>query len=130
MLLKNTTRISLLNVCPNLIYDQSGPAVIKAKLVAPLILVNSAGQMIDRDGNNTNVYYSYLQPYLKANGHIKDCANDKKCKEFAETMKDVAWESDKTVVLKVPSRNTEKTSTYSYDVDNQDIHTPTDTNLI
>lgn len=37
-------------VCPNLVYDYGGVATVKARLTAPLILVDSAGQMIDKDG--------------------------------------------------------------------------------
>lgn len=53
--------------CPNLV-KVSGTTTIKAKQVAPLILVNTLGQMIDKDGNNTQIAYTSLQTYLKANG--------------------------------------------------------------
>ena len=49
---------------------------MKAKQVAPLILVNTLGQMIDKEGNNTQVRYNSLKPYLKLNGKIKDCGDN------------------------------------------------------
>ncbi|WP_250295652.1 hypothetical protein [Wolbachia endosymbiont of Oedothorax gibbosus] len=112
--------------CPNLV-KVSGADTIKAKQVAPLILVDSSGQMIDKDGNNTKIYYSSLSPYLNANGHIKDCAGDAKCKNFAEIMKKVAWDSDKEVLLTV-SGDLQKANPYYYD--NEDNSVSVDTNFV
>ncbi|WP_375603652.1 hypothetical protein NOX90_04035 [Wolbachia endosymbiont of Anurida maritima] len=113
--------------CPNLV-KVSGATTIKAKQVAPLILVNSLGEMIDKEGNNTKIYYSSLSLYLKANGHIKDCAGDANCKSFAEIMKKVAWDSDKEVLLKTVSGDLQKANPYYYD--NEDNSVSVDTNFV
>ncbi|WP_341808848.1 hypothetical protein [Wolbachia endosymbiont (group E) of Neria commutata] len=82
--------------------------------------------MIDKDGNNTQIYYSYLKPYLKPNGKIKDCAGDTKCKEFAEIMKKVAWETDKEVTLQQTPALKGEASSYSSSnyIEAQDSPTP------
>ncbi|WP_245970078.1 putative sodium/potassium/calcium exchanger [Wolbachia endosymbiont of Bemisia tabaci] len=113
--------------CPNLV-KVSGAATIKAKQVAPLILVNSLGEMIDKDGNNTTIYYSSLSPYLKANGHIKDCAGEANCKKFAEIMKKVAWYTNKEVLLKTVSGDLQGANPYYYD--NEDNYVSVDTNFV
>lgn len=107
-------------VCPNLISESKEMSDIKAKQVSPLILVNSSGEMIDRDGNNTQEKYSSLKHYLKSDGKIKDCAGDTECEKFAKTMKAVAWETNQAILVKT-SDNAEKTSAYSHDNESQDI---------
>ncbi len=114
--------------CPDLIRESDRTIVAKAKQIAPLILVNTLGQMIDKEGNNTQILYSSLKPYLKANGKIKDCGVDKKCEDFAKIMKKVAWDSDKEVLLKTVFDSTEKTNPYYYD--NEDSLVSVDTNFI
>ncbi|QEK90260.1 hypothetical protein CAI20_03625 [Wolbachia endosymbiont of Chrysomya megacephala] len=101
--------------CPDLIKDPSGASIVKAKQVAPLILVNTSGQMIDKEGNNTQVQYNSLKPYLKLNGKIRDCGNDQKCKDYNAIMEKVAWDSDKEVLLKAVFDNVQRTTPYSYD---------------
>ncbi|UIP91601.1 hypothetical protein IYZ83_005665 [Wolbachia pipientis] len=100
--------------CPNLV-KISGTATIKAKQVAPLILVNSSGEMINKEGDNTKVNYSNLLPYFKANGHIKDCTGDANCKSFIEIMKKVAWDTDKEILLKTVLGDTQGASPYYED---------------
>lgn len=87
---------------------------MKAKQVAPLILVNTLGQMIDKEGNNTQVHYNSLKPYLKLNGKIKDCGNDQKCKDYNAVIEKVAWDSDKEVLLKTAVNNTQEANPYYY----------------
>lgn len=112
-------------VCPNLV-KVSGTPTIKAKQVAPLILVDSSGQMIDKEGNNTQITYASLQPYLRSDGHIKDCAGDAKCKSFAEIMKKVAWDNDKEVLLKTVSDDVQKANPYYYGNEDNSISVDTD----
>ncbi|WP_338406686.1 hypothetical protein [Wolbachia endosymbiont (group A) of Longitarsus flavicornis] len=113
--------------CPDLIRESDRTIVAKAKQIAPLILVNTLGQMIDKEGNNTQILYGSLKPYLKANGKIKDCGVDKKCEDFAKIMKKVAWDSDKEVLLKTVFDSTE-TNPYYYD--NEDSPVSVDTSFI
>ncbi|WP_425383879.1 hypothetical protein [Wolbachia endosymbiont (group B) of Anania hortulata] len=114
--------------CPDLIKDPSGASIVKAKQVAPLILVNTSGQMIDKEGNNTQVQYNSLKPYLKLNGKIRDCGNDQKCKDYNAIMEKVAWDSDKEVLLKAVFDNVQRTTPYSYD--NEVSSFPIDNELI
>ncbi|MGL9758025.1 MAG: hypothetical protein ACR5LA_04105 [Wolbachia sp.] len=114
--------------CPNLIKVSGGASIVKAKQVAPLILVNNSGQMIDKEGNNTQVHYNSLKPYLKLNGKIKDCGNDQKCKDYTAIMEKVAWDSDKEVLLKTVFDNVQRTTPYSYD--NEVSSSPIDNQLI
>ncbi|MCA7010972.1 hypothetical protein [Wolbachia endosymbiont of Tribolium confusum] len=100
--------------CPDLIKNSNEASIIKAKQVAPLILVNTLGQMIDKEGNNTQVHYNSLKPYLKLNGKIKDCENDQKCKDYTAIMEKVAWDSDKEVLLKTAVNNTQEANPYYY----------------
>ncbi|UIP92664.1 hypothetical protein JSQ73_005890 [Wolbachia endosymbiont of Anopheles demeilloni] len=100
--------------CPNLV-KISGTAAIKAKQVAPLIFVNSSGEMINKEGDNTKIHYSSLLLHLKANGHIKDCAGNADCKSFAEIMKKVAWDTDKEVLLKTVFDDMQRASPYYED---------------
>ncbi|WP_241653924.1 hypothetical protein [Wolbachia endosymbiont of Nilaparvata lugens] len=88
---------------------------MKVKQIAPLILVNHLGQMIDKEGNNTQIHYNLLKPYLKANGKIKDCGSDHKCNEYIPIMEKVAWNSDKEVLLKTVFNDVQKTNPYYYD---------------
>lgn len=60
-------------VCPNLISESSEMPDTIVKQVSSLILVNESGQMICRDGSNTEEKYSSLKPYLRSDGRIKDC---------------------------------------------------------
>ncbi|WP_341820034.1 MULTISPECIES: hypothetical protein [unclassified Wolbachia] len=101
--------------CPDLIKDPGGANIVKAKQVAPLIIVNNAGNMIDKEGNNTQVHYNSLKPYLKLNGKIRDCGNDKKCKDYNAIMEKVAWDSDKEVLLKTAVNNTQEANPYYYE---------------
>jgi len=101
--------------CPDLIKDSGEASIVKAKQVAPLIIVNNAGNMIDREGNNTQIHYNLLKPYLKLNGKIKDCGNDQKCKDYTSIMEKVAWDSDKEVLLKTVFDNVQRTTPYYYD---------------
>ncbi|WP_143696875.1 hypothetical protein, partial [Wolbachia endosymbiont of Culex molestus] len=114
--------------CPDLIKDPSAASIVKAKQVAPLILVNTSGQMIDKEGNNTQVQYNSLKPYLKLNGKIRDCGNDQKCKDYNAIMEKVAWDSDKEVLLKAVFDNVQRTTPYSYD--NEVSSFPIDNELI
>ncbi len=114
--------------CPDLIKDSGGASIVKAKQVAPLIIVNNAGNMIDKEGNNTQVHYNSLKPYLKLNGKIKDCGNDQKCKDYNAIMEKVAWDSDKEVLLKAVFDNVQRTTPYSYD--NEVSSFPIDNELI
>ncbi|WP_265028079.1 MULTISPECIES: hypothetical protein [unclassified Wolbachia] len=100
--------------CPDLIKDPGGANIVKAKQVAPLIIVNNAGNMIDKEGNNTQVHYNSLKPYLKLNGKIRDCGNDQKCKDYNAIMEKVAWDSDKEVLLKTAVNNTQEANPYYY----------------
>lgn len=101
--------------CPNLFREPSETSVVKAKQVAPLIIVNNAGNMIDKEGNNTQVHYNLLKPYLELNGKIKDCGgNDQKCKDYNAIMEKVAWNSDKEVLLKTAVNNTQEANPYYY----------------
>ncbi|UIP91690.1 hypothetical protein IYZ83_000130 [Wolbachia pipientis] len=99
---------------PNLV-KISGTATIKAKQVAPLILVNSSGEMIDKEGNNTQVHYDSLKSYLNLNGKISDCGNDQKCKDYNVIMEKVACDSDKEVLLKTVFNDTQRASPYYED---------------
>ncbi|WP_019236947.1 hypothetical protein [Wolbachia pipientis] len=101
--------------CPDLIKDPGGANIVKAKQVAPLIIVNNAGNMIDKEGNNTQVHYNSLKPYLKLNGKIRDCGNDQKCKDYNAIMEKVAWDSDKEVLLKTAVNNTQEANPYYYE---------------
>ncbi|MBR9983761.1 MAG: hypothetical protein MUP48_03340 [Wolbachia endosymbiont of Homalodisca vitripennis] len=114
--------------CPDLIKDPGGASIVKAKQVAPLIIVNNAGDMIDKEGNNTQVRYNSLKPYLKLNGKIRDCGNDQKCKDYNAIMEKVAWDSDKEVLLKAVFDNVQRTTPYSYD--NEVSSFPIDNQLI
>ncbi|WP_343288888.1 hypothetical protein [Wolbachia endosymbiont of Encarsia formosa] len=114
--------------CPDLIKDSNGVSIVKAKQVAPLIIVNHAGNMIDKEGNNTQVDYNSLKPYLKLNGKIKDYGNDQKCKDYTSIMEKVAWDSDKEVLLKTVFDNVQRTTPYSYD--NEVSSFPIDNELI
>ncbi|WP_264704301.1 hypothetical protein [Wolbachia endosymbiont (group B) of Apotomis betuletana] len=101
--------------CPDLVKEFGEINVMKAKQVAPLILVNNSGQMIDKEGNNTQIHYNLLKPYLKANGKIKDCGNDQKCKDYIPIMKKVAWDTDKEVLLKTVFDDMQRASPYYED---------------
>ena len=101
--------------CPDLIKDSGETSIVKAKQVAPLILVNTLGQMIDKEGNNTQVRYNSLKPYLKLNGKIKDCGDNQKCKDYIPIMEKVAWNSDKEVLLKTAVNNTQEVNPYYYE---------------
>ncbi|WP_265041571.1 hypothetical protein [Wolbachia endosymbiont (group B) of Melanostoma mellinum] len=101
--------------CPDLVKELGEISVMKAKQVAPLILVNNSGQMIDKEGNNTQIHYNLLKPYLKANGKIKDCGNDQKCKDYIPIMKKVAWDTDKEVLLKTVFDDMQRASPYYED---------------
>ncbi|WP_341815402.1 MULTISPECIES: hypothetical protein [unclassified Wolbachia] len=100
--------------CPNLFRESSETSVVKAKQVAPLILVNTLGQMIDKEGNNTKVYYDALKRYLNDDGKIKDCGDNQKCKDYIPIMEKVAWNSDKEVLLKTAVNNTQEANPYYY----------------
>ncbi|WGJ61662.1 hypothetical protein [Wolbachia endosymbiont of Frankliniella intonsa] len=111
--------------CPDLVKEFGEISVMKAKQVAQLILVNNSGQMIDKEGNNTQIHYNLLKPYLKANGKIKYCGNDQKCKDYIPIMKKVAWDTDKEVLLKTVFDDMQRASPYY-----EDNHVSDDTNFI
>lgn len=79
-----------------------------------MILVNTLGQMIDKEGNNTKVYYDVLKRYLNDDGKIKDCGDNQKCKDYIPIMEKVAWNSDKEVLLKTAVNNTQEANPYYY----------------
>uniref|UniRef100_A0A3B0JHM8 Uncharacterized protein n=1 Tax=Wolbachia endosymbiont of Aleurodicus dispersus TaxID=1288877 RepID=A0A3B0JHM8_9RICK len=111
---------------PNLV-KMSGATTIRAKQISPLILVNSLGKMIDREGNETGESYFSLTPYLN-NGHIKDCLGNTTCKKFAAIMKKVAWDSDKEVLLKTVFDDVQKVNPYYSD--NEDSSVFVGTNFV
>ncbi|WP_407512580.1 hypothetical protein [Wolbachia endosymbiont of Trichogramma kaykai] len=38
--------------------------------------------MVDKECNNTKVYYDALKSYLNDDGKIKDCGDNQECKEL------------------------------------------------
>jgi hypothetical protein len=72
--------------CPNLVLDLKGKELeecagktIVAKLKSPLIILDYSNKIIDKDGNDTGIYYSYLKPFLNPDGTMKDCRSNAKC---------------------------------------------------
>ncbi|MDR0773571.1 MAG: hypothetical protein LBE46_04645 [Wolbachia pipientis] len=106
--------------CPNLVLDLKGKELeecagktIVAKLKSPLIILDYSNKIIDKDGNNTGIYYYQLKPHLNPDGTMKDCGSNAKCQEYAKIIDKILWTSDKEVTLKIPDNSVEKRSYFS-----------------
>ncbi len=115
--------------CPNLVLNLKGKELeecagktIVAKLKSPLIILDYSNKIIDKDGNNTGIYYSQLKPHLNPDGTMKDCGSNAKCQEYAKIIDKILWTSDKEVTLKIPDNSVEKRS-YSPSVGNNQDET-------
>ncbi|NEV49590.1 hypothetical protein EUZ93_03760 [Wolbachia pipientis] len=115
--------------CPNLVLNLKGKELeecagktIVAKLKSPLIILDYSNKIIDKDGNNTGIYYYQLKPHLNPDGTMKDCGSNAKCQEYAKIIDKILWTSDKEVTLKIPDNSVEKRS-YSPSVGNNQDET-------
>ncbi|MBC6686416.1 hypothetical protein H9I48_04180 [Wolbachia pipientis] len=115
--------------CPNLVLNLKGKELeecagktIVAKLKSPLIILDYSNKIIDKDGNNTGIYYYQLKPHLNRDGTMKDCGSNAKCQEYAKIIDKILWTSNKEVTLKIPDNSVEKRS-YSPSVDNNQDET-------
>ncbi|UVW83580.1 hypothetical protein [Wolbachia endosymbiont of Aedes albopictus] len=115
--------------CPNLVLNLKGKELeecagktIVAELKSPLIILDRSNKIIDKDGNNTGIYYSQLKPHLNRDGTMKDCGSNAKCQEYAKIIDKILWTSNKEVTLKIPDNSVEKRS-YSPSVDNNQDET-------
>ncbi|WP_168463982.1 hypothetical protein [Wolbachia endosymbiont of Ctenocephalides felis wCfeT] len=110
--------------CPNLVNKSDSKEEITVRQVAPLILIKNISyedrseydQMLDKEGNTTGAHYTDLLAYIENDGNItSDCADDNRCLEFVEIMKEVGWYSGKMLTIK-PSEEEVSSDTSSYSV--------------